>query len=103
MFRTRALMRRLQSWWMNAPMACTCHMTRWPVFWLRTETVMRSRLRKIWTTKSKLCCAKRQPNCPFRSDIEKEAVATQEDPMNADVLTTRVADGIAVIRSVNYD
>ena len=30
--------------------------------------------------------------------LEKEAVATQEDPMNADVLTTRVADGIAVIR-----
>src|SRR5713101_540174 len=29
--------------------------------------------------------------------LEKEAVATQEDPMNADVLTTRVADGIAVI------
>jgi enoyl-CoA hydratase/carnithine racemase len=27
----------------------------------------------------------------------EETVATQEDPMNADVLTTRVADGIAVI------
>src|SRR5204862_3537324 len=25
------------------------------------------------------------------------AIATQEDPMNADVLTTRVADGIAVV------
>jgi len=29
--------------------------------------------------------------------LEKETVATQEDPMNTDVLTTRVADGIAVI------
>src|SRR5882762_9970768 len=29
--------------------------------------------------------------------LVKEAVATQEDSMNADVLTTRVADGIAVI------
>jgi enoyl-CoA hydratase len=29
--------------------------------------------------------------------LEKETVATQEDTMNADVLTTRVADGIAVI------
>jgi enoyl-CoA hydratase len=27
----------------------------------------------------------------------EETIATQEDPMNADVLTTRVADGIAVI------
>jgi hypothetical protein len=23
---------RLQSWWMNAPMACTSHMTGWRVF-----------------------------------------------------------------------
>jgi enoyl-CoA hydratase len=29
--------------------------------------------------------------------LEKETIATQDDPMNADVLTTRVADGIAVI------
>jgi hypothetical protein len=29
--------------------------------------------------------------------LEKETVATQEDPMNADVLTARVADGIVVI------
>jgi uncharacterized protein (DUF302 family) len=29
--------------------------------------------------------------------LERKAVATQEDPMNADVLTTRVADGISVI------
>ena len=29
--------------------------------------------------------------------LEKETVATQKDPMNADVLTTTVADGIAVI------
>src|ERR1700756_5781270 len=97
MFRTRVLTRRLQSWWMNALMACICHMTGWPVFWLRTKTVMRSGLREIWTTKSKHCCAKRQPKCPFKVTLEKEAVATQEDLMNADVLTTRVADGIAVI------
>src|SRR5258708_3735539 len=58
---------------------------------------MRYRLRKIWTTKSKLSCAKRQRKCPSRRDTEKETLATQEDPMNADVLTTRVADGIAVI------
>ena len=30
--------------------------------------------------------------------LEKEPVATQEDPMNPDVLTTTVADGIAVIK-----
>jgi enoyl-CoA hydratase len=36
--------------------------------------------------------------CPCRSDIRKEPVATQEDPMNTDVLTTTVADGIAVIK-----
>src|SRR5882724_9521888 len=29
--------------------------------------------------------------------LEKPTLAAQEDPMNADVLTTRVADGIAVI------
>src|SRR5260221_3232724 len=58
---------------------------------------MRYRLRKIWTTKSKVSCAKRQRKCPSRRDTEKETVAIQEDPMNADVLTTRVADGIAVI------
>ncbi len=29
--------------------------------------------------------------------LEKETVATQEPPMNSDVLTTTVADGIAVI------
>src|ERR1700751_3852728 len=97
MFQTRVLTRRLQSWSMNARMACICHMTGWPVFWLRTKTVMRSGLRKIWTTKSKRCCAKRQPKCPLEVTLEKEAVATQEDLMNADVLTTRVADGIAVI------
>src|SRR5258707_3114124 len=58
---------------------------------------MRYRLRKIWTTKSKLSCAKRQRKCPSRRDTEKETVAIHEDQMNADVLTTRVADGIAVI------
>jgi len=40
--------------------------------------------------------------------LEKETVATQEDPMNTDVLTTRVADGIAVIilgsaRRIHFD
>ncbi len=50
-------------WWTNAPMACICLMTGWPVFWLHTEILMRSRLRKIWITKSKLYCAKRQPKC----------------------------------------
>src|ERR1700741_744581 len=97
MFRTPAPTRRLQSWWMNARMACICHMTGWPVFWLRTKTVMRSGVRKIWTTKSKRCCAKGQPKCPLEVPLEKEAGATQEDLMNADVLTTRVADRIAVI------
>ena len=29
--------------------------------------------------------------------LDKETVATQDDPMNADILTTRVADGIAVV------
>jgi len=29
--------------------------------------------------------------------LEKDTIATQGDPMNADVLTTRVVDGIAVI------
>ena len=29
--------------------------------------------------------------------LQKETLASQEDPMNVDVLTTRVADGIAVI------
>jgi hypothetical protein len=29
--------------------------------------------------------------------LERETIATQDDPMNANVLTTRVADGIAVI------
>src|SRR6266849_9554279 len=60
LFQTRAPTRRLQSSWMTAMMVCICLMTGWPVFWPRTETVMRSGLRKIWTTKSKLCCAKRQ-------------------------------------------
>src|SRR6266849_5725526 len=73
MFQTRALTRRLPCLWMSALTACICHMTGWPVFLLRTETVMRSRLRKIWTTKSKLCCAKRQPKCPLRSDIRKKS------------------------------
>src|ERR1700747_1777089 len=58
---------------------------------------MRSGLRKIWTSKLKRCCAMRQPKCPLEVTLEKEAVATQEDLMNADVLTTRVADRIAVI------
>jgi hypothetical protein len=56
--------------------ACICHMIGWPVFWLRTETVMRSRLRMIWTTKSKLSCAKRQPNVLLEVILEKETVAT---------------------------
>src|ERR1700726_985075 len=58
---------------------------------------MRYRLRKIWTTKSKLSCGKRQRKCPYRSDIRKRNLASQEDPMNPDALTTRVADGVAVI------
>src|SRR5256885_322041 len=38
------------------------------------------RLRKIWTTKSKLCCAKRQPKCPFRSDIRKRSCRNSGGP-----------------------
>src|SRR5712691_6168565 len=56
---------------MSGQMACICHMTGWPVFWLRTETLMRSRLRTIWTTKSKLSCAKRQRKYLCRSHITK--------------------------------
>src|SRR3984893_142302 len=55
----------------SGQMACVCHMTGWPVFWLRTETLMRSRLRNIWTTKSNLSCAKRQCKYLRRSDITK--------------------------------
>src|SRR5882724_1555906 len=43
MFQTRALMRRLRSLLMSAPMVCICHMTGWPAFWLLTKTSMRSR------------------------------------------------------------
>jgi hypothetical protein len=34
--------------------------------------------------------------------LEKETIATQDEPMNADVLTTRVVDGIAVVRTGDY-
>ena len=64
MCRMQALTRRLQSWWTTAPMAFICRMTGCEFFWLRTETVMRSGLRRIWTVNSKLCYAKRQPKCP---------------------------------------
>src|SRR4029077_3499982 len=63
MYRMQALTRRLQSWWTTAADGVHFFMTGWRAFWLRTETVMRSRLRMIWTIKSKLCYAKRQPKC----------------------------------------
>jgi hypothetical protein len=40
--------------------------------------------------------------CPCRTDIRKRTIATQDEPMKTDVLTTRVVDGIAVRRTEDY-
>src|ERR1700680_1676452 len=58
---------------------------------------MRSRLRTSGQQSRNSLARSGSVNICVEVTLQKETLASQEDPMNVDVLTTRVADGIAVI------
>src|ERR1700726_5180604 len=58
---------------------------------------MRSRLRTSGQQSRNSLARSGSVNICIEVTLQKETLASQEDPMNVDVLTTRVADGIAVI------
>ncbi len=60
MFLTPAPMRPLRSLWMSVTMACTFHMTRWPVFWLHMRTPLLWKWRGTSMRRSRPCCSERQ-------------------------------------------
>src|ERR1700686_4038542 len=58
---------------------------------------MRSRLRTSGQQSRNSLARSGSVNICVEVTLQKETLASQEDPMNVDVLTTRVADGIALI------